>query len=155
MNGKWLAMVTLAVVVLAVAAGVGAYAYGKNVGQAQGADIRARFFQDRGIGVTGGAVGQGNSAQGFNPNNFAIGEVKQVGADTIELSTPTEVLQVKVGSDTQIQKMASGSVSDIQPGERITVQGVRAADGTLTAQSIQIGRGPAAGPTNGQAAGSQ
>ena len=86
-----------------------------------------------------GGGGQGNAA--FNPGNFASGEIKQVDGDTIRLSTATEVLTVKLNDQTEIQKTATGAVSDLQPGERITVQGERAADGTFTARSIQIGSG--------------
>lgn len=44
-----------------------------------------------------------------------------------------EVLQIKIGDQTGIQKMGTGSVSDVQPGNRITVQGTRGSDGVLTA----------------------
>ena len=57
---------------------------------------------------------------------------------------------VLVTDQTQIQKQAQGSVSDIQIGERLVIQGTRGSDGTLTAQSIQIGRGPGPGGNNGQ-----
>ena len=103
-------------------------------------------MQARGIG--GGLGGQGTGGQGangqFNPNNFVNGQVKTIDGSTIELSTATAVVKVALDSNTQIQKMGTGSTSDIQPGERITVQGTRNSDGSLTAQSIQIGRQQAA-----------
>ena len=51
------------------------------------------------------------------------------------------MLTIKLTADTRIQKMDQGSLTDIQPGERITVQGSRGSDGSFAAQSIQIGAG--------------
>jgi hypothetical protein len=78
-----------------------------------------------------------------------MGQVKQVDGNTVQLSTATEVLKVKIGVKTQIQKMGQGSLSDIQPGDRITVQGTRKSDGTFTAQMIQIGAAPGGAPPAG------
>ncbi len=157
MNVKWAAIVVAIVVVVAAAAGFGGYTMGKNAGVAQALSARSAFLAARGVGGTGGAGGFGGGAGGFgganggrtfDPNNFAAGQVKSVSGDTVQLSTATEVLTVKLSSQTQIEKQASGAVSDIQPGERLTVQGTRAADGTFTAQMVQIGR-PSAVAANG------
>jgi hypothetical protein len=148
MQAKWIVIVVLIVVVVAAAAGVGGYMYGQNAGQAQALAARQRFFQERGLagGQGAGAGGQGTGARGnFNPANFATGQVKQISGNTIELSTATDVLKVNVTDQTQIQKMGAGSVSDIQTGERLIIQGERSTDGVFTARSIQIGRG---GPPN-------
>jgi hypothetical protein len=77
----------------------------------------------------------GNQAVG----GFASGEVKQVDGDTIQLSTANEVLLVKLSDGAQIEKTGPGSLSDIQPGQRITVIGSRQQDGSFAAQSVQIG----------------
>ncbi len=55
------------------------------------------------------------------------------------------ILPKGVGDQTQIQKMGQGSLGDIQPGERITVQGTRGSDGSFSAQMIQIGGAPGGG----------
>jgi hypothetical protein len=149
MNVKWVVIVVAIVVVVAAAAGFGGYTMGMNAGVTQALAARNTFLAARGAGGTGGtggfAGGTGGAAGGRNldPNNFASGQVKSVSGDTVQLSTATDVLTVKLSSQTQIQKQASGAISDIQPGERLTIQGTRAADGTFTAQSIQIGRGAA------------
>ena len=159
MKGKWIAIMVVCVVVVAAVVGFGSYTFGVKAGQAQALAARNQFVAQRGLGTNGqtGTGGQGTSggqggARQFNPDNFASGQVKQIDGNTIQLSTAQSVVTVKVDDRTRIQKMASGSLSDIQTGERITVQGTRGADGVMTAQSIQIGgRLPGGGP-NGQPA---
>ena len=139
MNAKRIALVALIALVVAVAAGFGGYRYGFGAGQTQAAAVRSAFLADRGAGgqqATGAA-----GAPGGNAGNFVAGEVKSVDGNTIELSTANEVLKVMVTDQTQMQKMGQGTVTDIQEGERLTVVGERGADGTISAQSIQIGGG--------------
>jgi hypothetical protein len=161
MKGKWIALIIVALVVVAAAAAFGGYTTGVNAGKAQALAARNAFLADRGaangqggaaLGGQGGSTGQNGSRQ-FNPDNFASGQVKQIDGNTIQLSTAQAVVTVKVNDQTQIQKMGAGSLSDIQTGERITVQGTRGSDGVMTAQSVQIGgRFPGAGGSNGQPA---
>jgi hypothetical protein len=152
---QWIAIVAVIVIVVAVAAGFGGYSVGVGAGRSQALAARNAFFQGRGGNGGGQAQGQGASGAA-NADNFASGQVKSVSGDTIELSTAQNVLTVKVSADTQIQKQATGTVSDLQVGERITVQGQKQADGSFAASSIQIGRArpPQAGgtpqPTAGQ-----
>ena len=145
MNGKWVAIVVAIVVVVAAVAAFGGYTMGKNAGTAEGLAARNAFLAARGVGGGGGNGGGGfgggaGGGRNFDPNNFAAGQVKSISGNTVQLSTATDVLTVKLTDQTQIQKQASGVVSDIQPGERLTVQGTRNSDGTFTAQSVQIGR---------------
>jgi hypothetical protein len=166
MKGKWIALIVVALIVVAAASAFGGYTTGVNAGKTQALTARDAFFAARGIstGQSGGSFsGQGgsggqNGGQQFNPNNFAAGQVKQIDGNTIQLSTAQAVVTVKLSDKTQIEKMGSGSLSDIQTGERITVQGTRGADGVMTAQSIQIGGafrggGPSGQPTPGGATG--
>ncbi len=157
MSGKWIAIVVVIVIVVGAAAAFGGYTYGVQAGAQRAQNIRAAFLADRGIGGNGGQGGQGGFGGGqganggtnrqFNPNNFAAGQVKSISGNTIELSTAQSVVKVQLTDQTQIQKTAAGAPSDIQAGERITVQGTRGSDGTMTAQAIQIGgnRGPFGG----------
>jgi hypothetical protein len=158
MKGKWIAVIVVGVIVVGALAGFAGYTAGVNAGKTQALAARDAFLAARGAGNgQGGAAfgGQGttggqNGGRQFNPDNFATGQVKQIDGNTIQLSTAQSVLTVKVNDQTQIQKMGAGTVSDIQTGERITVQGTRGADGVMTAQSVQIGgRFPGGGP-NGQ-----
>jgi hypothetical protein len=146
----------LVVIVVAAAAAYGGYTLGNQAGFARASNSQANFFAARGgQGGTGGAAGaggfggaaggtgtrgQGGTGGQFNPANFATGQVKQIDGNTVQLSTATEVLTVKINDQTQIQKTGTGTVGDLQPGERVVVQGTRGSDGTFTAQSVQIGR---------------
>ena len=162
MKVKWIAVAVASVMVVGVAAGFGGYTLGMKAGQTRSADIRTNFLAARGAGTGqqgAGMPGQGAPAGGqtggqtagaqFNPANFAMGQVKQVDGNTVQLSTANEVLKVTVGDQTRIQKMGDGSLSDINAGERITVQGTRKSDGTFTAQMIQIGAAPGGAPPAG------
>jgi hypothetical protein len=151
-KAKLISIVVVLVIVAAGVAGVAGYTFGVKTGQTQAANTRSNFLAQRGVGGNppagtapgfGGGAPAGQSAGGTQANvaNFAMGQVKQVDGTTIQLSTATEVLKVKVSDQTQIQKMGQGSIGDIQAGERITVQGTRGADGSFTAQMIQIGGG--------------
>jgi Domain of unknown function (DUF5666) len=156
MKGKWIALIVVGLIVIGALAGFGGYTAGVNAGKSQALAARDTFLAQRGIGsgqVGGAFNGQGTGGgRQFNPENFAAGQVKQIDGNTIQLSTAQSVVTVKVSDKTQIQKMASGSLSDVQTGERITVQGTRGTNGVMTAQSIQIGgRFPGGGP-NGQPA---
>ncbi len=138
MKLEWIAIVALIVIVVAGGVGFGAYTVGKNAGETQALEARARFPQDRG-GAAANGQGTTGGTRGANPGNFASGQVKQVTGDIIELNTATDLLKVKVDSPTQFQQTVPGSLDDIQPGERITIQGDRAADGSYTARCVQIG----------------
>ena len=160
MKVKWIAVAVASVIVIGVVAGFGGYTLGVKAGRTRAADIRTNFLAARGVGTGqqgAGIPGQGapgmpgapaggqNGGPQFNAANMAMGQVKGVDGNTVQLSTATEVLKVKIGDKTQIQKMGQGSLSDIQPGDHITVQGARASDDSFTAQTIQIGGGPAGG----------
>jgi hypothetical protein len=155
MKTKWIIGVVVAAVVVAAVVGFGSYTLGVKAGQTQALAARQRFLADRGVGGNGqaGLGGQAGGGQ-FNPNNFATGQVKQVDGNTIQVSTATAVVTVKISDQTQIQKMGPGSVSDIQPGERLTIQGTKGADGVFSAERIQIGGGRPGDASQQQAAGS-
>jgi hypothetical protein len=152
----WIGIIAAIVVAAVTAVGFGGYALGKDAGRAETLDARVHSFQEHegsesmmsggsGDGGAGQAEAAGSGGRGMMAGNFAGGQVKSVNGDTIELSTSTEVLKVKVNSQTQYQKTVNCSLADLQPGERIVVQGERSSDGALLARSIQIGGGGSSG----------
>jgi outer membrane murein-binding lipoprotein Lpp len=147
MKLKWIAIVALVVVVVVGGIGFGAYAVGKHAGEAQALNARVRILQERG-GATANGQGTTGRTRGVISGNFVSGQVIQVSGDIIELNTATDLLKVKVDNQTQFQQTIPGSLSDIQPGERITIQGDRAADGSYAARFVQIG-GAQLGGTSG------
>jgi hypothetical protein len=148
--------VVVALLVLA-GTGYGAYSMGLKAGQAQCLAARSAFLAARGGGNGGGfggANGTGTNGTGngqFNPDNFVNGQIKTINGNVVEVSTAQSVVKIDLGNNTQIFKYGTGSASDLQVGQRITVQGTRNSDGSLAAQTLQIGRpGQAARNNNGQ-----
>ncbi len=98
-------------------------------------------------GQHGGTAGNG---QGQNGNAFqqlgqcvARGQVKSVDPNTgtVQISTPVNVVTVKVNNQTAISKTDAGSLSDITVGERVTVFSRETGD-SPTASAVQVQRAP-------------
>ncbi len=175
MKMKWMVAVAAASVVMVVAAGCGggsnaaapAPAAAASSSQAQGSQSSQGNNPQGSTGAGQGQQGAPGGGRQFNPNNFAAGQVSSINGSTIELTTNNGALTVKTSDQTQVQKQVAASLSDIQAGERIVAQGTREADGSFTAQTVQLagqrnpnggtpgprgGNGGGAGP-NGQAGG--
>jgi hypothetical protein len=52
-------------------------------------------------------------------------------------------IKVKTSGASTVTKTVSGSVHSIRPGEQVVISGTRAANGTVTAESIRVGGGAA------------
>lgn len=100
---------------------------------------------------TGGAGGGFGGRAG---GGFTAGRILSVGNGTMTIQeqngSSTEI--VLVGPSTEIEKMVSGSVSDLSAGTNVVITGTPNSDGSMTAQSIQLrpaglsGQGPQAAP---------
>ncbi len=126
-------------------------------GNPQGAAGPCSFVgRNGGAGGGGGFNRQGQnggtpaSGQGQNGNAFqqlgqcvARGQVKSVdpSTGTVQISTPVNVVTVKVNNQTAISKTDAGSLSDITVGERVTVFSRETGD-SPTASAVQIQRAP-------------
>ncbi|MCO1580561.1 DUF5666 domain-containing protein [Crossiella sp. SN42] len=65
------------------------------------------------------------------------GTVDRIEGDTLYLKGPNgSEVKVTLGADTAVQLSQPGKVGDIQPGATVTVQGERAADGSVTARQV-------------------
>lgn len=135
----------IAVIVVAVVAG-GAFFAGTAYGQAQAQNTRAEFFRNRQGGGNGGAFGQngangqngGMGQNGASGRPAAFGTVKSVNGDTIVLTQQDgSTVTVTVNNQTTIQKQTTGSLSDIQPGARITVTSDQTGS-QIVARGIQV-----------------
>ncbi|MBI4299517.1 MAG: hypothetical protein HY677_00145 [Chloroflexi bacterium] len=84
-------------------------------------------------GATGafGAMGMGSGT---------TGRVEKVEGNIVTLSGRGSSVKVQLGSDTAISKVTTekGQVSDIKEGVTLTVAGDRAADGTISAKTVQV-----------------
>jgi hypothetical protein len=136
-------IIVLAIVVIAVV-GIGAYQFGESNGLTQAQTIRSEFFQSR--STNSNAQGGTNSQQGTNVRSqtgrpVASGTIKSIDGTTIQLTQQDgSTATVSLNAQTVIQKVVVGSATDLQIGERITVQGTQT-NGQTTAQSIQISQG--------------
>lgn len=87
------------------------------------------------------------------------GTVTNLTATSMTVTNAQCSLTINLGSSTTVQKQETGSVSDLANNQTVTVTGVRGADGTLTAVTIQIGTAgggftrPGAGATTSPAPG--
>ena len=121
-----------AVITVLVAAGLAFYGgmqYGKNsVSAASGG---ARFTQG-GAGGTRGQKGPGNGG-------FVTGSIltKDDTSITVQLRQGGSTI-VFYNPQTQVGKTVSGSDADLTVGENVMVSGSSNADGSVTAQTIQI-----------------
>jgi len=133
---SWVYPVIAGLVVLAIVAGVGGYMAGHNAGVQQANAARATFMAQR---FGQGANGQGNFTGVARQGGAGTsGTVKSVDGNTVVVTTRNGDVKVKLGQDTTVQKMAQGSLQDIQPGERIVVTGDTDSGGTVNARSVQL-----------------
>lgn len=142
-------VVTIAIaIVLAVIIGAGGFFAGTAYGQSQAQDTRAEFFRNR-QGGTAGQTGQngqpgqnGQFGQNGQGGQFgrpsAFGTVKSVSGNTIVVTQQDgSTVTVTTDAQTVVQKTVNGTVSDIQPGERVTVQSDQTGSNVL-ARAIQV-----------------
>lgn len=90
-------------------------------------------FQNRGANRTSFGGAEFGTIVSTDANSITI----ELMAGTSTGSTSGTKL-VLIGTNTQIQKMVEGSVSDLKQGESVTVMGSANSDGSVSATSIQI-----------------
>ncbi len=148
-------VIGLVIVVVAAAAALGGFFYGTSVGEARANQVRQNFFAQRnGQGGNGGGGGFGQGGQGGQNGQGnrrgTAGTVKSINGNTMQVSTRDSVVTVNLSSQTQVEKQAPGSLSDIKAGERVVVVGSQGSGGTVAAQSVQVlpqFMGPGGNPT--------
>lgn len=166
---KALFSVLAVILVLAIAGAsfYGGMVYGKSQAQtsvvttfqggaAPGAQVQGGVpFANITPGANGFVRGQRNGQTG---GGFVAGTIKQVADGSLILTdSDGKETQVKVTDTTLIEKNQSVKLSDLAEGETVLVSGSTAADGTVTARSVQVspqGRFGFAGggPADGQPA---
>jgi hypothetical protein len=128
MKKNWLTIV-LCVVCAIVFFFVGMF-YGK--GTASTSSLAGRGFS------SSSARGLGGSRSGSG-GGFASGQVAAKDSQTITLQLPNGNSEVVFySSSTQVIKPTAAALSDVVNGTQVMIGGTQNADGSLTAQSIQI-----------------
>lgn len=90
-----------------------------------------RQFQDQfGQGGPGGL--------GFGGAGGLTGTIEGIEGDTITINTAQGPLLATISTDTTIQIITEGTLTDLENGTQVTVRGQRGEDGTVEATSIII-----------------
>jgi len=141
--------VLIAVGAVALTLGIafgGGVAYGRSSAPQSQLSVVSSGNSGRGAAnSTGGGTGngQGSGRQGGGGQGLGrpvAGSVKSVDGDTITISTQNNGdVKVQLSSSATIVKEAAGSSSDIQPGQFVLARGQQNADGSLTANTVNVG----------------
>jgi len=142
-------LIILGAILLAALIAGGSFYAGIAYQTNQADQVRARFMQDR--GMTEGELPQpgqfhgGNMPQGGQPHSGVdftgrgtTGVVKTIDGNVITISTAQDVTTVNLSEDTQIEKYAAATITDLQPGVWVMVTSQPDDDGNITASQIQI-----------------
>ena len=121
-------------VVIAIAAFAGGMFYeGKTAASSAAGTGRANAssLMRRGFGGSGG-----------NNGGFATGQILSKDSQSITLQLPNGNSQIVFySSSTQVIRPVPGSVNDLVSGANVSVGGAQNADGSVTAQTIQVREG--------------
>jgi hypothetical protein len=99
--------------------------------------------------LSGGPTGQAATAGPAAAGDATIGEVKLVDGDNVYVTTPDgATVKVTTTADSQVITMAEGTVSDLEIGDTVIVQGTPNDDGSVAASRISEagGLGDASNP---------
>lgn len=138
-------------IIIIIAVGAGSFYGGLKYGQSR----RSTDFQNfRNLSpeVRQQMMNAGNRAASQNGGNFINGEIisKDNQTLTVKLRDGGSKIVILSGS-TEIGKLATGTAEDLAIGKTIMVSGQSNDDGSVTAQSIQIGaKAPVQPPDNNQ-----
>lgn len=144
------------VVLMGAAGGVG-FALGHQAGAASARAQLEQFIAERSGGTVGGSMlprqGDVNGGGQFVRGTPAPGQMQMRGGltgvidkvtdDSVQVTLRNQTFTVRLNSQTQIYKNTNGTLADLEPGGTILITGENAADGSLTARSIQIVATPA------------
>ncbi|SRR5712692_3135814 len=156
-------VVALAVVVGILGGFYGGYKVGQNNVSASAATTTSRSGGlNSGSTFTGGGrnIGAVCPTPGATPSsataNLARGTVTNLTGKSMTVTNPTCDVKITFGATVTITKQVIGSTSDLADNQTVTVTGQRQPDGSILAQTIQIGpagagggRGPGATPSGG------
>lgn len=121
-------------VVVAVLVAIATFFCGIKYDQSQNAGQKGGGNYAQGQGRNGGM--SGNRAKG---GGFTTGEVLSMDDKSVTLKLQNGGSKIVLLSDkTQVMKSIEGSKADLKTGENLMVTGVANADGSVTAENIQI-----------------
>jgi hypothetical protein len=145
-------VVALVVVVAVLGGFYGGYKVGQNNVSANTSTPGARTNTGSGAGAGAFTGGRGAGAVCPSPGatpaatgsvSVARGTVANLGGTSMTVTNTSCDVKVTFGPTVTISRQALGTTSDLQDNQTVTITGTRQADGSILAQTIQIG--PAGG----------
>lgn len=83
--------------------------------------------------------GQGGPGDlGFGGAGGLTGTIESIEGNTVTINTAQGPLQATISTDTSIQIITDGTLTDLENGTQVTVRGQRGEDGTVEATSITV-----------------
>ncbi len=133
--------ILLIIVVIAVVVGGGAFYGGMKYGQSTGSpSLNRQNFQANMQQLGTGTMGQRGGTQ--SGVGFTGGEIISKDDKSITIKLKDGGSKIVFFSDaTEIMKSIEGLVGDLTVGEQVQINGTANQDGSITAQSIQLGSG--------------
>jgi hypothetical protein len=92
-------------------------------------------------GSAGGAPNGSPNGSTNGGGGLATGTVESVTGSTIVITTQSGTTTVTASSSTTVTKSVSGTLSDLKVGDSVRVNGTTAADGSVTATTVNVGGG--------------
>jgi hypothetical protein len=145
MNKTWI-VVAVALLIVAVGAGAfwGGMAYGKSQASQDVTGLMQERFEARGIELPEGAqfFGRGQFPQGGQgPTTQFVGggvrgTIEAIEGDTVVINSDEGIIRVQTTDTTMIEKNMPVGVGDLEVGEMVVVSGPQNDDGSVTARSI-------------------
>jgi len=137
----------VAVVLLVVAVGGGAFWAGMSYGKSQAEQDVVGLIQEQ-MGARGGRVpgqgmfpqeGQGDAPQfgsGMMGTMGTMGTIEAVEGETLVINSDEGIIRVQTTDTTLIEKNMPVGVGDLEIGEAVVVSGPQNDDGSITARSV-------------------
>jgi len=138
-------VVALVVVVAVLGGFYGGYKVGQNNVSASTSTAGTRTNSGSGSNASTGGRGAGAAcpSPGATPAagtvSVARGTVANLGGTSMTVTNTSCEVKVTFGPTVTIAKLALGSTSDLQDNQMVIITGIRQADGSILAQTIQIG----------------
>ena len=128
-------------IVVAVVVALLSFFAGTKYQQSKLTSLRANFTGQRdGQFVRGGNIANGQAAGGFRPVNGTILSIDDKSL-TVKLADGSSKIIILTDT-TQINKATDANLQDLTVGESVNLFGPQNDDGTITAQTIQVGTMP-------------
>jgi hypothetical protein len=120
--------------------------YGTSSGGTGRAALASTFAAGRGAGTATagrggfGGFGGGGGAGGGLGGSSITGSITVVSGDTLYITSTTgTVYTVKTSGTTTVELSSSGSLSQLKPGQTVTISGTQGSGGAVTATTITAG----------------